>query len=65
MFNELEVSVLGLFVLNLNYTSSIFDKPEKIVIQAIEKDLVLSFLQMFTDLGIEKKFIPTCPTTFS
>lgn len=57
IFNELEVSVLGIFALHLDYAASILPKEQKIVIESLERELVPSFLKLFSDLGIEEKFV--------
>ena len=58
IFNELELSVLGLFVLFFDYEINQASLEEKkIVFSSLKKDLPAAFLQMFMELGIEKKFI--------
>lgn len=58
MFNELEVTVLGLFTLNLENTlETVREEEKKIVIKALKNELVPAFLQMFKDLGVENKFV--------
>lgn len=58
MFNELEVSLLGLFTFKLRDSYSQNSKDEKkLVLSAIEKDLSSAFLQIFIELGIEEKHI--------
>ena len=58
IFNELELSVLGLFVLYFDYEVNQASLEEKkIVFSSLRKDLPAAFLQMFIELGIEKKFI--------
>lgn len=58
IFNELELSVLGLFILNFDHAIETASAPEqKIVFSSFQKDLPSAFLQIFTELGIENKFI--------
>lgn len=57
MFNELEVSVLGLFTLNLDYAVSVAKEEYKKPLGIFQKEIVVGFLQLFLELGIEKKFI--------
>lgn len=57
MFNELELSVLGLFILHIDQLLENAQNEKKIVFSALQKDLPTGFLQLFVDLGIEKKFI--------
>lgn len=58
MFNELELSVLGLFILNFDHAIETSSAPEqKIVFSSLQKDLPSAFLQIFVELGIEKEFI--------
>lgn len=57
IFNELEVSVLGLFVLNLRRAAIISKDERKMLIQTLEKDLPFAFLQIYRDLKIEEKYI--------
>ena len=58
IFNELELSVLGLFVLYFDYeVNQVSLEKKKIVFSSLRKDLPAAFLQMFIELGIEKKFI--------
>lgn len=58
IFNELELSVLGLFILSFDHVIETTSVPEqKIVFSSLQKDLPSAFLQIFVELGIEKKFI--------
>lgn len=58
IFNELEVSVLGLFILHFdNVIETAIAKEHKIVFSAFQKDLAPAFLQILYDTGIEKKFV--------
>lgn len=57
MFNELEVSVLGLFTLSLDYAISIAKVEYKKLLKTLQKEITYGFLQLFSDLGIEKKFL--------
>lgn len=57
MFNELEVSLLGLFDLHLTYIASIAQNEYRKVISILQKELVASFIALFSELGVEKKHI--------
>lgn len=57
MFNELEVSVLGLFTLSLDYAISIASVEYKKPLEALQKEIVHGFIQLFVDLGVGKNFI--------
>lgn len=57
MFNELEVSVLGLFILTLDDGMKNPDEAKKIMIGTIQKGLVSSFLSILKDTGIEEKYV--------
>lgn len=58
MFNELEVSVLGLFILHLDHAVLEADQEERrIVFSALQNDLASGFLQVHSDAGVEKKFV--------
>lgn len=58
IFNELEVSVLGLFTLHLdNAISLISAKEKKVVLNLLKESISSGFLQMMSDLGIENKFL--------
>lgn len=57
MFNELEVSVLGLFTLSLDYAASIAEAEYQKLLKTLQKEIVFGFLQLFSDLGVENKFI--------
>lgn len=58
MFNELEVSILGLFTLHLDDAIKVAKEEErKLVFSALQKDLAPAFLNLFSDLGVEKRFI--------
>lgn len=58
MFNELEVSVLGLFTLHLDHAvSEALEKERKIVFFALQKDLASGSLQVLSNAGVEKKFV--------
>lgn len=58
MFNELELSVLGLFILHLDHAISFTQKEEQVLVfKAFRKDLAPAFVQLFIDLGIQRKFI--------
>lgn len=58
IFNELELSLLGLFVLHLDHAIEHASRPEqRIVFSGLQKDLPSAFLQLFINLGIEKQHI--------
>lgn len=57
IFNELEVTILGLFTLHLDYALLVTAKDYKVVIQALQKEIVSGFLQLFLDTGVEQKFV--------
>lgn len=57
IFNELEVSVLGLFVLHLDYVIETIPKEHRQLFKNLQNDIISSFLGLFSELGVEKKFI--------
>ena len=57
MFNELEVSVLGLFALSLDYAISIAEVEYKKLLKTLQNEITYGFLQLFSEVGIEKKFL--------
>ncbi|MBF8249436.1 MAG: hypothetical protein HW400_37 [Candidatus Levybacteria bacterium] len=57
MFNELEVSVLGLFTLSLDYAISVAKEEYGKLLEVLQKEITYGFLQLFLDLGTEKKFV--------
>lgn len=57
IFNELEVSFLGLFVLYLDQLSSELETSEKEVVIQLKGILPESFVELFDKLGVEKKFV--------
>ncbi|MBI2011961.1 hypothetical protein HYS91_04285 [Candidatus Daviesbacteria bacterium] len=57
IFNEIEVSFLGLFILYLEYLSSVLEGIEKELIEKIIDNTVEEFLAIFKELQIEEKFI--------
>ena len=56
IFNELQVSVLGLFILHLEEALLDTTDLKKQVISAVHKDLIPAFLSLYNDLKIEKRF---------
>lgn len=58
VFNELEVSALGLWLLKLDiiHEESTYDDDKK-MIEKIRTGLIAGFLKLYEDLGIESKFI--------
>lgn len=57
MFNELEVSVLGLFVLKFEQASEGAGEDRKIVFTALKKDLPAAFIEILADTGIEEQYL--------
>ena len=57
IFNELQVSVLGLFILHLEEALLDTTDLKKQVISAVHKDLIPAFLSLYNDLKIEKRFV--------
>lgn len=57
IFNELEVSVIGLFVLHMDQVIRIVDKENQVLFKNLQNDIIASFLNLFTELDIETKFI--------
>ena|SRR3989344_1145110 len=55
MFNEFQVSLLGLFILHLDHALLDAKREQKVLISVLQKDLPQGFLQIFLDLGVEKK----------
>jgi hypothetical protein len=58
LFNELQVSVLGLFIVHLDYIKSVtLQKEKKNIIRIIQQELKKSFLILFSDLKIDESFV--------
>lgn len=58
MFNEFEVSVLGLFLLHFdNVLESTPHEEQKIVFKILRDHLAADFMQIMADLGIEKEHL--------
>jgi hypothetical protein len=57
IFNELEVTILGLFVLRFDYALGFTDDAFKPVIKTMRREIVESFIMMFVELGVEKKYV--------
>ncbi len=57
MFNELEVSLLGLFALHLDHVQSNTQGELKLVLKTLQKELVAGFLALFFDLDVEEKYV--------
>ncbi len=55
IFNELEVSLLGLFILQFDYAQTIADKGEKAVLKTFQQELVPGFLRLMEETGIAKE----------
>lgn len=60
IFNELEVSFLGLFYLYLdNLSAQLKSGEEKKITEKLKDSLVKGFISLYKDLNIEAKFIKT------
>lgn len=57
MFNELEVSALGLIHLNLRDGVTVGKKGQAEVLKILDREVVESFLGIMHDAGIQKKFL--------
>ncbi len=57
IFNELEVSVLGLFILEVDNAIDTGEKEHKVVLSLLQKEVVVGFLTLFSDAGVEEKYI--------
>ena len=57
MFNELEVSLIGLFDLHLTYIASIAQPEFKKVFTLLQKELITSFISVMSQHGVELKHI--------
>lgn len=58
IFNELEVSLLGLFILHFEQATQDAARPEqKVVFSGLQKDLTPAFMQIFANLDIDKKHL--------
>lgn len=57
MFNELEVSVLGLFHLHFDNAIQNGNAEQKVVLTFLKKAVSESFLELFRDLGLDEKHI--------
>lgn len=57
IFNELEVSILGLLTLNFDHAVSVADKKMKPVVEFLGGSVREEFLGLFRELGIEEKLI--------
>lgn len=57
IFNELQVSVLGLFYLHLEYVVINSIDSQRKVIKALNNDIVPAFLNLYIDLEVEKVFV--------
>lgn len=55
IFNELEVSLLGLFILQFDYAQTIADKGDKAVLKTFQQELVPGFLRLMEETGIAKE----------
>lgn len=59
MFNELEVSLLGLLVLMLEHAADTPPEERRIVFSAMAGDLPRAFLELLRESGVEDRFIRT------
>lgn len=57
IFNELQVSFLGLILLNFDHAIKIAKEDKRPMLSAFQKDLIPAYLHMYSDLQIEKKFV--------
>lgn len=57
IFNELEISLLGLFILKFDHALLVAKNEQKVVLGALKKDLAPAFIQILADAGVENKFI--------
>ena len=57
IFNELELSIIGLFVLKFEHALLTAKEEQKIVLSALKKDFGSGFMQLLADSGVEKEFI--------
>jgi len=57
IFNELEISLLGLYILHLEQASMSTKEEQRMVFNALLKDLTPAFLQVLANAGVEEKFI--------
>ena len=57
MFNELQVSVLGLFILHFESALTDATDERKMVLEALKKDLVPAFLALLSESGVESRYI--------
>ena len=58
MFNELEVSILGLFMLQFDHAiETLKEEEKKLVFKSLKSDLPSAFLQLFIENGVEEKYI--------
>lgn len=57
MFNEFEVSVLGLFYLQLEGAMAETDKDYAVVLRIIRDEMVDGFLEIMSEAGVEKRYV--------
>lgn len=57
IFNELEVSFLGLFFLYLENLESLLEGKEKELVENIKNNLARRFMDIFKDLKLEERFV--------
>lgn len=55
IFNELEVSILGLYELHLNQALENAKEEKQVFLSAIKKDLPKAFIQVMVDAGVDRK----------
>lgn len=58
IFNELEITFLGLFYLSLsNLAFQLDENPESQIVEKLKSALIKGFISIYRDLNIEEKFI--------
>lgn len=57
IFNELEVSLIGLYVLRLDQAIQSAPKEKEIVLKALRAGIKEGFLKVLSDGGVEEKYI--------
>src|SRR5258706_668475 len=57
LFNELEVSVIGLFVIHLDNTIEKVDKRFIPVLQVLQREITLGFVDLLSNTGIDKQYV--------
>src|SRR5260221_4853491 len=57
LFNELEVSVIGLFIIHLDSAIEKVDKSFRPVLQMLQREITLGFVDLLSSTGIDKKYV--------